>query len=203
MAILRVLGSTPGPQRSTETVVYRSVMGQLPPQETPDADPGLMQRLERIYASRHGPVAIVDAAAAMLAARLGQLGADVGFVAAVTPDGETVEVARVTPHSNVPVRLAFPISAPYPLAAAIRFDARMFISSNEALACDHPGIVRIRGEDHACATVPLHGSDGRVVGSLNVSFEDPRDFTDADRALIDEATTECEAVLAHSRDRPA
>lgn len=186
----------------TETVLYRSVVGQVPPQDFPDADPDLIQRLERVYASMHGPVAIVDAAAAMLAGRLNQLGADVGFVAAVTPDGETVEVARVTPHSNIPVRLAFPISAPYPLAAAIRYDARMFISSNEALACDHPGIVRIRGDDHACVTVPLHGSNGRVAGSLNVSFEEPRDFTDADRALIDDITVECEAVLAHSAGRP-
>ena len=162
-----------------------------------DRDHDLMARLESVYAGSSGPDNL-DAAAGVLARRLNALGADAGFVATVSPDGQTIEVARVTPFSGAPVRLAFPADAPYPLAAAIRRDERLFISSNEALECEHPGLIRIRGDDHACATFPLHGPQGVVIGSANVSFEDPREFTDSDRAEIEALFTACEAAMATS-----
>jgi GAF domain-containing protein len=160
----------------------------------------LMTRLEAVYASG-APVAALDSAAGVLGARLGELGADAGFVAAPSADGRTVEVARVTPFSEQPVRLAFPVDAPYPLAAAIRRDEELYITSNETLACDHPGLVRVRGEDHACATVPLHGSDGSVIGSANISFEDPREFTAADRTAFAALFAACAAELARAQAR--
>jgi hypothetical protein len=160
-----------------------------------DEDHDLMARLESVYAAGSAPSKL-DAAAGVLASRLDGLGADAGFVATVTADGRTIEVARVTPFSGTPVRLAFPADAPYPLAAAIRRNERLFISSNEALECDHPGLIRIRGEDHACATFPLHGSEGSVIGSANVSFEDPREFSDRDRVAIEALFAACEAAMA-------
>lgn len=158
-------------------------------------DDDLMARLEEVYADaeKAGPL---EGAAAVLARRLGELGADAGFVAVPSSDGRTVEVARVTPFSGVSVRLAFPADAPYPLAAAIRRDESIFITSNEMLDCDHPGLVRIRGGDHACATAPLHGRGGTVIGAVNVSFEDPREFSDADRADLALVFAACEAALA-------
>jgi hypothetical protein len=154
----------------------------------------LMTRLETVYAL--ADAGALDAAAGVLAARLSSLGADAGFVAMVSPDGRTLEVARVTPFSGTPVRLAFPFDAPYPLAAAIRRNEALFISSNDTLACDHPGLIRIRGEDHACATLPLRSNDGAVIGSANVSFEDPREFTDSDRAEIESLFAACATVMA-------
>jgi hypothetical protein len=154
----------------------------------------LMTRLEAVYAS---PVTdALDAGAAVLAARLDPLGADAGFVAAVSSDGRTVEVARVTPFSHTPVRLAFPADAPYPLAAALRRNEALFISSNDTLACDHPGLIRTRGEDHACVTFPLHRADGRVIGSGNVSFEDPREFSEQERAEIELLFAACADAMA-------
>jgi hypothetical protein len=154
----------------------------------------LTARPEGVYS----PVALGarDAAAAVLAARLSALGADAGFVATLTADGRTIEVARVTPFSGVPVRLAFPADAPYPLAAAIRRNEALFISGNDALACDHPGLVRMRGEDHACATFPLRGEDGTVIGAGNVSFEEPRAFSDRDRTELEGLFAACAGVLA-------
>jgi GAF domain-containing protein len=156
----------------------------------------LMARLEAVYAS--GDAGPLEAAAAVLAARLGALGADAGFVAAVSGDGRTVDVARVTPFSESPVRLAFPADAPYPLAAAIRHGEPLFISSNDTLECDHPGLIRIRGEDHACATLPLHGPSGAVIGSANVSFEEPREFSESDRRQIEGLFVACEEAMARA-----
>ncbi len=159
------------------------------------AERDLMARLEEVYAGVEVS-GVLEAAAATLASGLGDVGADAGFIGVVSRDGRTVDVRRVTPFSRVAVRLAFPIEAPYPLAAAIRRDEAMFIASNEALACDHPGLVRVRGEDHACATRPLRGPSGAVIGSANVSFEDPREFTDGDRRGIEELFAACEATIA-------
>ena len=164
-----------------------------------DDERDLMARLEVLYTSAD-PGAL-DAGATVLAARLRELGADAGFVAAVSSDGRTVEVARVTPFSRAPVRLAFPADAPYPLAAAIRRNQPLFISSNDTLACDHPGLIRIRGEDHACATFPLHDADGTVIGSANVSFEDPREFSEAERAEIEQLFAACAYAMAQMQGR--
>lgn len=158
-------------------------------------DGELMDRLERVYADGREAGGL-DAAAAVLAARLSGLGADAGFVATLSDDRRTVEVVRVTPFSATPVRLAFPADAPYPLAVSLRADRTLFISSNHTLACDHPGLVRLRGEDHACATVPLHSPSGEVIGSANVSFEDPREFSAADRAELAVLFAACADVLA-------
>ena len=62
--------------------------------------------------------------------------------------------------------------------------------------CDHPGLIRVRGEDHACATFPLHGVEGSVIGSANVSFEDPREFSDRDRIEIEALFAACEAAMS-------
>jgi hypothetical protein len=167
-----------------------------------DEERDLMARLEEVYAL--GDTGALDAAAAVLAARLSALGADAGFVATVSPDKRTVEVARVTPFSNAPVRLAFPADAPYPLAAAIRRNEALFISSNDTLACDHPGLFRLRGDDHACATFPLRGADGTVLGSANVSFEDPREFSAGDRTELESLFAACaDAMLEALERRPA
>jgi hypothetical protein len=163
-----------------------------------DEERELMARLETMYALVDAGA--LDAAAAVLAGRLSALGADAGFVATVSSDGRTIEVARVTPFSSAPVRLAFPVDAPYPLAAAIRRNEALFISSNDTLACDHPGLVRVRGEDHACATVPLRDLDGTVLGSANVSFEEPREFSDSDRTEIESLFAACAAAMAQGRE---
>jgi hypothetical protein len=162
-----------------------------------DQERELMDRLESVYALAGSGA--LEAAAAVLARRLGPLGADAGFVAIISEDRRTVEVARVTPFSDAPVRLAFPADAPYPLAAAIRRNEALFISSNDTLACDHPGLIRMRGEDHACATVPLRARDGAVLGSANVSFEEPREFSDLDRAELEALFAACAEAMAGGR----
>jgi hypothetical protein len=166
----------------------------------PEGEQQLMSRLEAVYAE--ADTGALEAAAAVLAVRLADLGADAGFVATISPDGRTVEVARVTPFSGVPVRLAFPADAPYPLAAAIRSNEALFISSNDTLACDHPGLIRMRGEDHACATVPLRDPEGRAIGSANVSFEDPREFSDGDRTELENLFAACRDALVQVLHRP-
>jgi GAF domain-containing protein len=140
-----------------------------------------------------------DRAALAIGTELERVGADAAFVATLSSDGRTVNVARVTPFSEHPARLAFPAESPYPLAEVIRRGDALYIGSNEQLNCDHPGLIRIQDVDHACATIPLRGADGGLLGALNLGFEDPHEFSDAERAEIELLAERCARVLEHAR----
>ena len=128
---------------------------------------------------------------------LSHLDADAGFVATVGEDG-ALDVARVTQFSEAPVRLVFPVDAPYPIAATMRTGQPLFIASNEAL-CEHPGLLRVKSEDHACATQPLFDEDGQVIGALNIGFDDPHEFSEEELRLLGFLAHECAVAMAAAR----
>jgi GAF domain-containing protein len=156
-----------------------------------------MDRLEQIGALTKASAG--DRAALAIAAELERLGADAAFVATLSANGRTVDVSRVTPFSEHPARLAFPVEAPYPLAEVMRRGDPLFIASNEQLSCDHPGLIRIQDVDHACATIPLRDANGGLLGALNLGFEDPHEFSDAEREEIQLLADRCASVLAEAR----
>ena len=160
--------------------------------ENQDSD--LLRRLEAIYAEGAARTP-ADRAALLVAAELESLNADAAFVATVSDDGSRIEVSRVTPYSEGPVHLAFPVNAPYPIAEVLRRPAAMFIESNEQLACDHPGLVRVDAADHACATIPLRDAHARLIGALNLGFEDPHAFGEAEREAIEAVAERCAHAL--------
>ncbi len=153
-------------------------------------------RLGEIYAAADVARSPIESAAIRLRTRLTALGADAGFVATRNRDGRTVDVIRVTSASRNLVRLAFPITAPYPLAATLRNHQSLFIASNFQMECDHPGLTRIKAEDHACATLPLTDGDACVLGAINVTFENTHDFSQEEQVQIEKVATECSAILA-------
>ena len=137
-------------------------------------------------------------ATAIVADCLDALQADAGFVATVADDGRTLEVGRVTPYSRKPVRLTFPLDAPYPLAETIRTRRPLFIASNDEL-CDHPGLVRVQSEDHACATLPLFDADGELLGAVNIGFDEPHTFTEEELKAIDALASHCASAMSLAR----
>ena len=155
----------------------------------------VLARLGEIYAPIVGRQ-YIDTAALLFAVTLDSLGADTGFLATVTEDGQTLDVVRVTATSDNVVRLAFPLDSPYPVAEAIRARRALYIASNEQLRCDHPGLVRVQSEDHACATLPLFGTDGDLLGALNIGFEDPHEFSDDERRSIELLGERCATAMA-------
>ena len=140
-----------------------------------------------------------EIATVIVAECLERLGADAGFVATVDHEAGTLEVARVTQYSQAPVRLTFPLDARYPLAETIRTKQPLYIGSNTELVCDHPGLVRVTEEDHACATVPLLAEDGELLGALNFGFDDPHAFTPEERDLIDVVARHCGQAMSLAR----
>ena len=138
-------------------------------------------------------------AAVIVAESLPAIAADAGFVAVVEDDGQTVNVLRVTPFADAPIRLTFPLESPYPLAETIRRRQPLFIESNERLACDHPGLVRINEEDHACATLPLFDDDREILGALNLAFDEPHTFSNEELELIEVLARECRQAMLLGR----
>jgi GAF domain-containing protein len=140
-----------------------------------------------------------DVAATMIADSLSALRADAGFVATVDPVSDALEIARVTPYARHPVRFMLPLDAPYPLAQAIRSREPLFIENNEQLQCDNPGLIRIRSEDHSCATIPLLDESGELLGALNLGFDEPRAFSARDYELIDLLARACSEAMSLAR----
>jgi PAS domain S-box-containing protein len=80
----------------------------------------------------------------------------------------------------------FSLDADLILAAAIREGRAYFHETREAVLAEFPGmrpIVELAGTG-ASAVVPLRAAD-RVLGALAFGFDEPRAFSEADRALIE------------------
>ena len=161
----------------------------------------LLHRLEGIYAGTK-TLSAADRAALVVAAELASVGADAAFVATLSEDKSRIEVSRVTAGSTAPVRLAFPLNAPYPLAEVLRRQTSLFIESNVQLACDHPGLVRVDTGDHACATIPLRAAGGGLLGAMNLGFATPHAFSEPERAAIVAIATRCAAALEDAQSQP-
>ena len=175
-------------------------MSSFPDAERLDAETEqTLERLAEIYGTSHRDPMPNESAAICLRTALTSLNADAGFVATLTADGRTVEAIRVTPASESLVRLAFPATSPYPIAATLRHRQTLFIGSNLELGCDHPGLTRLNAEDHGCATVALNDADGLLLGAINVAFDEPHEFTAEDRTTIERVAAECSAILAQLR----
>jgi GAF domain-containing protein len=131
----------------------------------------------------------------MLIHGLSVLGADAGFIGRLlgTDALQIVHVAGFAYETRE--RLLIPLDAPYPLAEAVRSDRALFIASNEELRCDHPGLIRMKHADHACATIPL-AADGRLLGALNVTYDSPRSFDAADKELLHLFAERCARTIA-------
>ena len=151
-------------------------------------------------AGRGEPDLVADVATVIVAQCLEALDADAGFVATVDEKRQRLNVARVTPFSETPVRLELPLDAPYPLAETVRTRQALFIESNERLTCDHPRLVRVAAEDHACATLPLFDTDGgELIGALNLGFDEPHAFSDEELELIDLLGRRCAEAMSLAR----
>lgn len=141
---------------------------------------------------------VADVATVLVARCLATLDADAGFVATLSDDGSTIQVERVTRYSENPVHLEFPVDAPYPIAETIRTRKPLLIASNEAL-CEHPGLVRVKSEDHACATLPLVGEDGELLGAINLGFDEPHEFTAQELDVISVLAQHCTQAMSVAR----
>lgn len=161
-------------------------------------DDALLRRLSGELARLHS---WEDVAAYVIGAAVQLLGGNTGSLCLLTPDKRELEI--VAEH-GYPVEVnavwtRFRVDAPLPASDAVRTGKAIFITSPEDRDTRYPIFTEQPVvQDSAYAIEPLV-VDGRVIGTLVIGFEAPREFNEADEALLGAATARCAQALAKRR----
>ena len=145
-----------------------------------------------------------DVAAYVIGAAVQLLGGNTGSLCLLTPDKRELEIVADHGYSLevTAVWTRFRVDAPLPAAEAARTGEAVFITSPEdrdtryPIFLDHPVV-----QDAAYAIEPLTVG-GRLLGTLVIGFEEPREFSEDQRALLAAAAARCAEAL-DKRRRPA
>ena len=153
-------------------------------------------------AALSGALTREDVAAVVVERLAAALGAHVGVLALVTPDGRALAVAAAE-RLHVDTWRAwatFPLDTPVPLAQAARERRRVLLPTFDAIAADAPAVAEMCAAfgTHALCAVPIITGD-RVLGALGFSFAEPNDFDDDLLTLLDTLTQQCAQALERTR----
>ena len=155
----------------------------------------LYERLYRVTSALSAAALPEEVVTVMFAQALDVLRADGGFVGLIDAAGASLRVNHLADYSGVATeQVELSVAEELPLVATALDGQPRFISSNEDLSCNFPGLRRLDASDHACATVPLQVG-GEPRGALNVAFNEPREFSAVERTIIDAIAVHCSAAL--------
>lgn len=164
-------------------------------------DEALLRRLSGELARLHS---WDDVCAYVIGAAVQLLGGNTGSLCLLSADGGELEIVAEHGYS-LEVSAAwtkFPVDAPLPASDAVRTGTAVFITSPEQRDARYPVLKEQPVvQDAAYAIEPLI-VDGRVIGSLVIGFEKPRQFTPDDDTLLASAASRCAQAL-NKRRRPA
>jgi PAS domain S-box-containing protein len=133
---------------------------------------------------------------------LAALGAAAGSVAVLAPDGQAIELVRVSGYEDDQAaqwrRVA--LNAPLPMAEAARTGEPVWIESAAAWRQRYhePGAVTRLTITQAAAALPL-AVDGRLLGAIGLSFGQPRQFAPEERMFILALAQQCAQALDRAR----
>ena len=144
-----------------------------------------------------------DVAGYVIGAVVQLLGGNTGSLCLLTPDRRELEIVAEHGYSLevTAVWTKFRVDAPLPASEAARTGKPVFITSPEDRDSRYP-IFRDQPvvQDAAYAIEPLE-VDGRLIGTLVIGFEKPREFNEDERALFAAAAVRCAEAL-DKRRRP-
>jgi GAF domain-containing protein len=131
------------------------------------------------------------------------LGGNTGSLCLLTDDRRELEIVAQHGYSLevTAVWSRFRIDAPLPASEAARTGKAVFLTSPEDRDTRYPIFLEQPVvQDNAYAIEPLV-VDGRVLGALVVGFENPRQFSAEDEALLAAAAARCASALDKRRRR--
>jgi signal transduction histidine kinase len=130
------------------------------------------------------------------------IGATMGSVAMVSDARNEVELVEVVgyPADVLEEMKRFPLSAPIPLADAIRTGEPVWLGTLDIALAGYPFIRSAveRTRSRAWASIPLRAYD-LVIGGVGLSFATPREFDTAERQSILAILELCQHALARAR----
>jgi GAF domain-containing protein len=142
-----------------------------------------------------------DVAGYVIGAAVQLLGGNTGSLCLLTTDGRELEI--VAEHGYAldvtAVWTRFRVDAPLPASEAVRTAKAVFITSPEDRDTRYPIFTEQPVvQDAAYAIEPLV-VDGRTLGALVIGFEEPRQFSSEDQALLAAAAGRCAQALDKRR----
>jgi GAF domain-containing protein len=142
-----------------------------------------------------------DVAAYVIGAAVQLLGGNTGSLCLLTPDKRELEIVAEHGYSlevNA-VWTRFRVDAPLPASEAVRTARPIFITSPEDRDTRYPIFVdQPVVQDAAYAIEPLT-VDGRVLGALVIGFQEPRQFSAEEQALLASGAARCAQALDRRR----
>ncbi|HVK64029.1 MAG TPA: response regulator [Polyangium sp.] len=119
----------------------------------------------------------------------------------VLSEGETTTLLQSVGYDEAQIArwASVPLSHPIPMTDAIREQRPLYFESGAAVAERYPEIAPLRTPgDEALAAVPLLFEE-RGLGSLVLSFDERRGFSEADRALLTTLARLCAQAMERAR----
>jgi GAF domain-containing protein/anti-sigma regulatory factor (Ser/Thr protein kinase) len=157
-----------------------------------------LRELASALAAAASPSEVADIAARNAVSILGGREVSIG---ALTTDGRAIETiaveGRERDSSTRPERI--PLDPPSPLADAVEGGRAILVGSPEELASRYPHLSADPADagDRAWAWVPLRAS-GRSIGTLSMSFDEPRAFDERERAELQVVADQVALALERS-----
>jgi PAS domain S-box-containing protein len=159
-------------------------------------------RLQSITAAFARALTADEVARITLEEGAGALGASVGLVYLLAPDGQRLDLAarHGVPDTAVEGYRQIPIDAARPGAEVTRTRMPLYVRGREAVLELYPDVGDFLSAAPAdsWATLPLV-QDGVALGVFLLGFPGARDFSAADRALIEAFAQQCAQALERAR----
>lgn len=157
--------------------------------------------MQSVTAALSEAITPLDVARVVLERGLAILAADSGLLGLVDESNTQLEILHAFGYDRQ--RLApwqrFPITANLPMAESIRTGQPVFMETLDNLAERYPEWAQKRISDHhSLAALPLV-VEGRVIGSMSVSFVQPRSFSSETRKFMISLARQCAQALERAR----
>ncbi len=147
----------------------------------------LLERLQTVTAALAGVTSLARCADVVLTQGLEALGGDAGMLMLLDPERQVLELveSRGYPEQALDGWRTIPLEAPILLAETARTGAPIFLGTREETVQRYPAITDALKHTHNGARVSLPlVLEGRVLGTLGVSWAQERTFDEEDRAFI-------------------
>lgn len=159
-----------------------------------------VMRLQAVTGALAEAITMDDVAHAAVTAGLAALGADAGSVAVHNPGTDFLTIIHAAGYDAkvIDEYRTIPLDSPLPLAEAIRVCDVIMIGSNEERRARFPSIGEGITPYISLAAVPMI-IESRAIGAFGLSFSEPREFSEEDRAFMLAVAQQCALAVERAR----
>jgi PAS domain S-box-containing protein len=158
-------------------------------------------RLQAVTASLSEAATPEQVAAVVVEQGVSALGAQAGSLAALEPDDDVLTLLGAVGYAERTLQAwhHIPLDAGMPMSEAARSGEFIWLDSLEERLARFPALSAYTGNFRGSMGVIPLAVEGRVVGVMGLSFDEPRALADADRDFMLTLARECALALERAR----